>query len=164
MWRKGGVTFEAIYMYGTDAVAQKAAAAAVDRFVLISGIGVDHPRYPLRLAELALIDRERRMAERRIKAARLPAVKRLDSFDFIAISSLNKTLALELARAEYVGRRKIVVAIGNSGTGKTRAALGCGLADCKKGLSTSDVHRAAWLMIRRYGDDAVIRAAIRADA
>src|SRR5882724_4630847 len=32
--------------------------------------GVDHPRYLLRLAELELIDRERRMVERRIKEAR----------------------------------------------------------------------------------------------
>ena len=44
--------------------------------------GVDHPRYLLRLAELELIERERRMVERRIKEARFPAVKSLDSFDF----------------------------------------------------------------------------------
>ena len=37
--------------------------------------GVDHVRYLLRLAELELIDRERRMVERRIKAARFPVVK-----------------------------------------------------------------------------------------
>ena len=37
--------------------------------------GVDHPRYLLRLAELELIDRHRRMVERRIRAARFPAVK-----------------------------------------------------------------------------------------
>jgi len=77
---------------------------------------------------------------------------------------LNKTLVLELARAEYVGRRKIVITVGNIRTGKAHAALGRGSAACQKGLSTSDIHRAAWLMIRRYGDDAVIRAAIRADA
>ena len=53
--------------------------------------GVDHPRYLLRLAELELIDRERRMVERRIKEARFPTVKSLDSFDFTAIPSLNKT-------------------------------------------------------------------------
>ena len=34
--------------------------------------GVDHVRYLLRLAELELIDRERSMVERRIKAARFP--------------------------------------------------------------------------------------------
>jgi DNA replication protein DnaC len=76
--------------------------------------GVDHPRYLLRLAELELIDRERRMVERRIKEARFPAVKSLDSFDFTALPSLNKTLVLELARAEYVGRRENVIAVGNS--------------------------------------------------
>ena len=61
--------------------------------------GVDHTRYLLRLAELELIERERRMVERRIKEARFPAVKSLDSFDFLALPSLNKTLVLELARS-----------------------------------------------------------------
>jgi len=55
----------------------------------------------LRLAELELIERERRMVERRLKQARFPTVKSLDSFDFTAIPSLNKTLVLELARCEY---------------------------------------------------------------
>ena len=65
--------------------------------------GVDHVRYLLRLAELELIERERRTVERRIKEARFPAVKSLDSFDFQALPSLNKPLVLELARSEYVG-------------------------------------------------------------
>jgi DNA replication protein DnaC len=97
--------------------------------------GADHPRYLLRLSELELIERERRMVERRIKEARFPAVKSLDSFDFTAIPSLNKTLVLELARGEYVSRRENVIAVGNSGTGKTHVALGLGLAACQKGLS-----------------------------
>jgi DNA replication protein DnaC len=96
---------------------------------------VDHPHYLLRLAELELIERERRMVERRIREARFPAVKSLDSFDFAAIASLNKILVLELARSEYVSRRENVIAIGNSGTGKTHIALGLGLAACQKGLS-----------------------------
>jgi len=37
--------------------------------------GVDYPRFLLRLAELELIERERRIVERRIKAAKFPAVK-----------------------------------------------------------------------------------------
>ena len=37
--------------------------------------GVDHPEYLLRLAELELIDRNQRMVERRVRAARFPAVK-----------------------------------------------------------------------------------------
>ena len=42
---------------------------------------VDHPEYLLRLAELELIDRHQRMVERRIRSARFPAVKSLDTFD-----------------------------------------------------------------------------------
>ena len=105
--------------------------------------GVDHPRYLLRLAELELIDREQRMVERRIKEARFPAVKSLDSFEFPAIPSLNKTLVLELARCEYVARRENVIAVGNSGTGKTHIALGLGLAACQKGLSVGFITAAA---------------------
>ena len=86
--------------------------------------GVDHPQYLLRLAELELIDRHQRMVQRRIRAARFPAVKTLDTFDFPAIPSLNKALVLELARCEYIQRRENVIAIGNSGTGKTHVALG----------------------------------------
>jgi len=83
------------------------------------------------------------MIERRIKAAKFPATKSLDSFDFKAIPSLNKVLTLELARCEFVERRENVLmrnacrghdALGPSGTGKTHAALGLGLAACQKGL------------------------------
>ena len=97
--------------------------------------GVDHTRYLLRLSELELLDRERRMVERRIKQAHFPTVKSFDSFDFLAIPSLNKSLVLELARCEYIDRRENVIAVGNSGTGKTHVALGLGLAACQKGLS-----------------------------
>lgn len=99
--------------------------------------GVDHPRYLLRLIELELIDRERRTVERRIRAARFPAVKSFDTFDFAAIPSLNKPLVLELARCEYVLRRENVIALGNSGTGKTHAALALGLAACQKGFTVA---------------------------
>ena len=49
--------------------------------------GTDHPDYLLRLAELELIDRHQRMVQRRIRAARFPAVKSLDTFDFLTIPS-----------------------------------------------------------------------------
>jgi hypothetical protein len=86
--------------------------------------GVDHSRYLLRLAELEMIDRERRTVERRIKAARFPAVKSLDSFDFTAIPSLNKTLVLELARSEYVARRENVIALGTAAPARPTSRWG----------------------------------------
>ena len=59
----------------------------------------DHVRYLARLIELELIDREARMAERYLKAARLPSIKSLESFDFDAIPTLNKKLVVDLARS-----------------------------------------------------------------
>lgn len=105
--------------------------------------GVDHIRYLLRLAELELIEREGRMVERRIREARFPTVKSLDSFDFLAIPSLNKALVLDLARGDYITRRENVIALGNSGTGKTHIALGLGLAACQRGLSVGFTTAAA---------------------
>lgn len=94
---------------------------------------VDYPRYLLRMTELELLDRERRATERRIHQARFPVVKSLDSFQFLAVPSLNKTLVLELARCEFLERRENILLLGNSGTGKTHVALALGLAACQRG-------------------------------
>jgi DNA replication protein DnaC len=105
--------------------------------------GVDHARYLLRLVELELIERERRTVERRIRAARFPAVKSLETFDFNAIPGLNKMLVLDLARCDYIVRRENVIALGNSGTGKTHVALALGLAACQKGFTVAFTTAAA---------------------
>ena len=105
--------------------------------------GQDHVQFLARLVELEMIDRERRMIERRIKAAKFPSVKSLDSFDFRAIPALNKMQVLELARCEWIERRENVIALGPSGTGKTHIAIGLGLSACQKGLSVGFVTAAA---------------------
>ena len=93
--------------------------------------GQDHVQFLTRLVELELIDRERRMVERRIRAAKFPVTKSLDSFDFKAIPKLNKMQVLELARCEWIERRENVI------------ALGLGLAACQKGMSVSFTTAAA---------------------
>ncbi|WP_168184154.1 ATP-binding protein, partial [Pseudoruegeria sp. SK021] len=109
--------------------------------------GKDHVQYLLRLCELELIERERRMVERRIKAAKFPATKSLDSFNFKAIPSLNKVLTMELARCEYADRRENIIALGPSGTGKSHIALGLGLAACQKGLKVRFTTAAAFAIV-----------------
>ena len=94
----------------------------------------DHIHYLARLCEMELIERERRMIERRIKAAKFPSTKSLDSFDFKIMPSLNNPLTMDLARCDYVDRRENIIALGPSGTGKTHIALGLGLAACQRGL------------------------------
>jgi hypothetical protein len=67
--------------------------------------------------------------------------KSLDTFDFLALPSLNKKLVLELARCEFIDRRENVLALGNSGTGKTHIALALGLAACQRGRFDAWLHR-----------------------
>ena len=105
--------------------------------------GVSHPDYLLRLSELEVTDRHQRMVQRRIRAARFPATKGLDTFDFSAIPSVNQPLITQLARGEYIEHHENVIAIGNSGTGKTHIALGLGLAACQRGMSVGFTTAAA---------------------
>jgi DNA replication protein DnaC len=104
---------------------------------------VDHVRYLARLIELELLDREARMIDRRIKAAKFPAIKSLETFDFDAIPALNRKLVLDLARCEFVDRRENIIALGPSGVGKTHIAIGLGLAACQRGVKTRFASAAA---------------------
>jgi DNA replication protein DnaC len=60
----------------------------------------DHLAFLLQLCELELIERERKAGERRLKAARFPAAKTLDQFDFATRPSVNKPLVLDLIRGD----------------------------------------------------------------
>jgi DNA replication protein DnaC len=94
---------------------------------------VDHLGYLLSLLELELLDREKRSAERRMKAARFPTIKTLDTFDFVARPSVNKMLITELTRCEYIDKRENVLLIGNPGTGKSHLATALAAQACAKG-------------------------------
>ena len=94
---------------------------------------VDHLGFLLQLCERELLDRERRAAERRLKAAKFPTVKTLEGFDFLAQPSVNKPLVLELLRCHYVERRENVLLVGNPGTGKTHLATALAVAACGAG-------------------------------
>src|SRR5438045_2030105 len=96
--------------------------------------GATFEQFLLRLVEQEMLERERRATERRIKAAKFPVSKSLETYDFLAIPSLNKKLVVELARCEWIGRRENVLALGNSGTGKTHIGLALALAACQQGF------------------------------
>lgn len=93
----------------------------------------DYPGYLLRLVERELLDRERKAAERRLRDARFPVPKTVDSFDFSAQPSVNEQLYRELLRGEYMDNRENVLFVGNSGTGKTHMATALGFAACAQG-------------------------------
>ena len=94
---------------------------------------IDHLGFLLQLLDLELIDRERKSADRRLKAARFPAPKTLDEFDFAARPSVSKPQILDLARGDYLTRRENVLFVGPSGTGKTHLATALAMAACAQG-------------------------------
>lgn len=93
----------------------------------------DHAAFLLRLCERELLDREQRAAERRLKAAKFPVLKTLDTFDFAAQPGINKNLLLELMRGEYIDAHENILFMGNPGTGKTHLATALGHAACAQG-------------------------------
>ena len=87
----------------------------------------------LRLCERELVERQQRATERRIKAAKFPTLKTIESFDFPAQPSINEALIRELLTGEFIDQRENVLLVGNSGTGKTHLATALGLAACHEG-------------------------------
>jgi DNA replication protein DnaC len=93
----------------------------------------DYVTYLWRLVEREALDREKRAAERRVKNARFPIIKTLDTFDFKAQPSLKEKLIRELMVGEYLERCENILIVGNSGTGKTHLASALGFAACMQG-------------------------------
>ncbi len=94
---------------------------------------VDHLGFLLQLCEQELIDREKRAADRRLRAARFPNYKTLEDFKFEFQPTINRVLVSELMRGEYIEQRESVILIGHPGTGKTHLATALGIAACGQG-------------------------------
>ena len=94
---------------------------------------VDHLGFLLQLCEQELIDREKRAADRRLKAAKFPNYKTLEDFKFEAQPTINRVLVSELMRGEYIENRESIILIGHPGTGKTHIATALGIAACGLG-------------------------------
>jgi DNA replication protein DnaC len=67
--------------------------------------------------------RDRRAAERRMTAARLPALKTLEAFDFAFQPALSERLLWELADLCFVQSATNVIFLGPPGVGKTHLSL-----------------------------------------
>jgi DNA replication protein DnaC len=81
-----------------------------------------YTRYLLALAEQEVQEREARRRQRRLKEAKIPVVKELDSFDFDAVPQLNRQKIFALARGDYIERAEPIILVGTPGLGKTHIA------------------------------------------
>lgn len=68
----------------------------------------------------------------RVKAARFPAVKTLDDFDFTVQTSVSRTVIAHLAQLDFLAEAKNVVFLGPPGTGKTHRSIALGVAAARR--------------------------------
>ncbi|MCA1842690.1 MAG: IS21-like element helper ATPase IstB [Actinobacteria bacterium] len=77
--------------------------------------------------------RESHGGEGRIKAARFPARKSLEEFDFDHARSLRRETIAHLGTLDFVAAKENVVFLGPPGTGKTHLAIGLAIRGCQAG-------------------------------
>jgi DNA replication protein DnaC len=77
--------------------------------------------------------RESHGGEGRIRAARFPARKSLEEFDFDHARALKRDTIAHLGTLDFVTARDNVVFLGPPGTGKTHLAIGLGIRGCQAG-------------------------------
>jgi len=87
------------------------------------------------LSEKEVINKQSNIIQKRIKQAQFPVLKTLEAFDFKAAPKLNKKLVLDLAQGDFLDHHENIIALGNSGTGKTHIATSIGLRACQLGKS-----------------------------
>jgi DNA replication protein DnaC len=85
------------------------------------------------LLETEHASREAHGGEGRIRAARFPARKTLEEFDFSFQRSVQKTLILHLGQLDFLTAKENVLLLGPPGTGKSHLAIALGIRACLAG-------------------------------
>lgn len=94
-----------------------------------------YEQFLCRLSEQEVLSRLNRHVQMRITKAQFPSLKTLDSFDFSALPSLEKKRVMGLITGDYIDKSENILALGNSGTGKTHLSIALGMSACQQGHS-----------------------------
>ena len=97
---------------------------------------LEYEEFLLNLTEAEVQVRKENGRKRRLREAKFPLIKPLETFDFGAASQLDARLIKELSGCEYVDKSRNIIFLGKSGTGKTHLATGLGMEACKQGIRT----------------------------
>jgi len=91
--------------------------------------------------------RESHGGEGRIRAARFPARKSLEEFDFDHARGLKRDLIAHLGTLDFVARKDNVVFLGPPGTGKTHLAIGLAIRACQAGHRVLFATASTWVAL-----------------
>ena len=97
---------------------------------------LEYEEFLLNLTEAEVQVRKENGRKRRLREAKFPLQKPLETFDFEAATGLDARLIKELSSCEYAKKSRNVIFMGKSGTGKTHLATGLGMEACKQGIRT----------------------------
>jgi DNA replication protein DnaC len=96
----------------------------------------DYAEFLLNLSELEVTTRLENGRKRRIREARFPLMKPIETFQFEAAPGLDVRHIRELLEGGYIQEARNVIFMGRSGTGKTHLATALGMEACRQGWRT----------------------------
>ena len=88
---------------------------------------LDYDEFLLNVTEIEVQVRLENGRKRRLREAKFPLLKPLETFKFEEAQDLDVRLIKELLACEYVKQSRNIIFIGNSGTGKTHLATALGI-------------------------------------
>lgn len=96
----------------------------------------DYAEFLLNLSDLEVTTRMENGRKRRIRDAKFPLLKTIDTFNFAATPEIDLRLIKELLSGQYLKDKRNIIFLGKSGTGKTHLATALGVAACGQGIRT----------------------------
>jgi DNA replication protein DnaC len=107
--------------------------------------GWTHEEFLAACLQREVAARQAHGGEGRIRAARFPARKSLEEFDFDHARGLNRDTVAHLGTLDFVLARENVVFLGPPGTGKTHLAIGLAIRACQAGHRVLFATAAGWV-------------------
>jgi DNA replication protein DnaC len=104
-----------------------------------------HEEYLVACLQREVSARESHGGEGRIRAARFPARKSLEEFDFDHARGLKREVIAHLGTLDFVTAKENVVFLGPPGTGKTHLATGLAIRACQAGHRVAFATAAEWV-------------------
>jgi DNA replication protein DnaC len=121
-------------------------AAAIDRLAeRARAESWTHEEFLAACLEREVASRQDHGGEGRIRAAKFPARKTLEDFDFAFQRSLKRDTIAHLGTLDFVAERSNVVFLGPPGTGKTHLAIGLSIRACQAGHRVAFATAAQWV-------------------
>jgi len=104
-----------------------------------------HEEFLVAVLDREVASREAHGGEGRIRAARFPARKSLEDFDFDHARGLRREQVVHLGTLDFVTARDNVVFLGPPGTGKTHLAIGLSIRAAQAGHRVAFATAAEWV-------------------